>query len=69
MNNINRPADAVDRDKRENLISFSSAYIKRLPEKYKDRQVRIDVCEVLVYCEQDKLAVKNINYIENAVSR
>jgi len=69
MNNYNRPADAVDRDKRENLISFSHAYTKRLPEKYNDRQIRIDVCEVLAHCEQGKLTVDNINYIENAISR
>ena len=69
MNNINRPADAVDKSKRDNLISFSKAYAKSLPQKYESCQVRIDVCEVLVHGEQSKLKVDSLNYIENAVSR
>ena len=69
MNNINRPANSVNRDKRDNLIAFSKAYSKRLSQKYESRQLRIDVCEILVHSDAGKLTVDSINYIENAVSR
>ena len=69
MNNIFRPADAVGKSKRDNLISFAKAYTKGLTKKYESRQLRIDVCEVLTHGEEGNLKVDSINYIENAVSR
>lgn len=66
--NYFRPADAVDRNKRTNLINFAYAYCESLPKKYRDRTPRIDVCEVFVVAE-NKLTVTEINYIEGAVSR
>ncbi len=67
-NNYFRPADAVDRDKRTNLINFAYAYCKTLPKKHQGKTPRIDVCEVYVVAE-NKLTVSEINYIEHAVSR
>ena len=67
-NNILRPAAAVDADKRTNLINFAYSFVKSLPEKEKNKQPRIDVCEVLVSGDK-KLKVCDINYIENAVTR
>ena len=66
--NYFRPSDAVDKDKRSNLINFAYAYCETLPKKYKNKTPRIDVCEVYVVAE-NKLTVSEINYIENAVSR
>lgn len=66
--NLLRPADAVNYDKRTNLINFAYAYCKRLPEKLQDKTPRIDVCEVFVMVDK-KLKVCDINYIENAVHR
>lgn len=67
-NNINRPADAVDHNKRTNLIKFAYSFVKTLPPKFQDKTIRIDVCEVMVYAEK-KLKVSEFNYIENAVTR
>ena len=67
-NNFGRPGDAVDRDKRTNLINFAYAYCKSLPKKHQGKTPRIDVCEVYVVADK-KLRVCDINYIENAVSR
>ena len=67
-NNILRPAAAVDADKRTNLINFAYSFVKSLPEKEKNKQPRIDVCEVLVSGDK-KLKVCDFNYIENAVTR
>lgn len=67
-NNILRPAAAVDSDKRTNLINFAYSFVKSLPEKEKNKQPRIDVCEVLVSGDK-KLKVCDFNYIENAVTR
>ncbi len=67
-NNYNRPADAVDGSKRTNLIKFAYAYCKTLPQKLKDKALRIDVCEVFVTADK-KLKVCDFNYIENAVTR
>ena len=67
-NNIHRPADAVDQNKRTNLIKFAYAFVKTLPPKLKNKTPRIDVCEVYVATEK-KLKVCDFNYIENAVTR
>lgn len=67
-NNLHRPADAVNRDKRLNLINFANIYCKGLPKKHQNKTPRIDVCELYVVAE-GKLKVTQINYIENAVSR
>ena len=67
-NNYFRPADAVNLEKRTNLINFAYAYCKTLPKKHQGKTPRIDVCEVYVMAD-DKLSVCEINYIENAVSR
>lgn len=69
LNNTSRPASAVNKDKRSNLISFASSYIKSLPEKHIKKQMRIDVCEILVFQKGNRLKVKDINYIKNAISR
>ena len=66
--NILRPAAAVDSDKRTHLISFAYSFVKSLPEKEKNKQPRIDVCEILVSGDK-KLKVCDFNYIENAVTR
>ena len=67
-NNYFRPSDAVDRNKRYNLINFANMYCKSLNKKHANKTPRIDVCEILVVAEK-KLKVTDINYIENAVSR
>ncbi|MBQ4108072.1 MAG: YraN family protein [Clostridia bacterium] len=67
-NNFVRPADAVNREKRTNLIKFAYAFCKTLPSKLKGKTPRIDVCEVFVTAEK-KLKVCDINYIENAVTK
>ena len=64
-----RPATAVNRDKKENLIAFSKAYVKSLSNKHKEKQIRIDVCEILIHQEGKRLKLNSINYIENAISR
>ena len=66
--NLHRPADAVDRDKRTNLLNFVNMYCKALPKKLQGKTPRIDVCEVLVSADK-KLKLCEINYIENAISR
>lgn len=67
-NNLNRPSDAVDESKRTNLIKFAYAFYKTLPEKFKNKTPRIDVCEVYLVADK-KLKVCDFNYIENAVTR
>lgn len=67
-NNISRPGNAVDYNKRTNLIKFAYAFCKSLPPKLKSRSTRIDVCEVTCVADK-KLKLCSINYIENAVSR
>ena len=67
-NNLFRPADAVNTEKRSNLINFAYIYCKTLPKKHQGKTPRIDVCEIYVNAEK-KLKVSDINYIENAVSR
>ena len=67
-NNIHRPGDAVDNDKRTNLIKFAYAFYKSLPQKYKNKTIRIDVCEITCVVEKN-LKLCSLNYIENAVSR
>ena len=68
-NNTSRPSSAVNKDKRNNLIAFARAYIKALPEKHRNKQIRIDVCEILLHQDGKKLKLNDINYIENAISR
>lgn len=68
-NNLTRPADAVNYDKRTNLIKFAYAFVKTLPQKFKEKTPRIDVCEVYVLAETKKLKVCDFNYIENAVTK
>jgi putative endonuclease len=67
-NNISRPGNAVDYNKRTNLIKFAYAFCKSLPPKLKNKTMRIDVCEVTCVADK-KLKLCSINYIENAVSR
>lgn len=69
LKSSSRPASAVNKDKKDNLIAFARAYVKSASEKYQNKQIRIDVCEVNVYQNKKKLKVNNLNYIENAVSR
>ena len=66
--NLCRPADAVDKDKRLNLLNFANMYCKDLPKKHRGKTPRIDVCEVYVFADK-KLIVSELNYIENAISR
>ena len=68
-NNYSRPADAVNTAKRTNLLKFAYYYIKTLPPKHASKQPRMDVCEITVESKDDKLAVCDFNYIENAFSR
>lgn len=63
-----RPADAVNFDKKQNLINFAKIYCENLPKKHKHKTPRIDVCEVYVEAGK-RLRVTKLNYIENAVSR
>lgn len=67
-NNFHRPGNAVNKDKRANLINFANAYCRTLPKKHQGKTPRIDVCEVYVVATP-KLKVSKLNYIENAVSR
>jgi len=69
MKNIMRPSASINKDKRDNLTSFARMFVKTMPQKYKDRQIRIDVCEVLIHQDKAKLKVEEINYIENAITR
>lgn len=66
--NSHRPASAVDKSKRTNLINFANSYCKSLPKKHSGKIPRIDVCEIQVIAE-GKLKVCELNYIENAVSK
>ena len=66
--NLMRPGNAVDKEKRTNLINFAYAYCKSLPKKHQGKTPRIDVCEVYVVGDK-RLRVCEINYIENAVTR
>ena len=67
-NNFRRPGDAVDFNKRTNLINFANAYCKSLPKKHTGKTPRIDVCEIYVELDK-KLKVCELNYIEAAVSK
>ncbi len=68
--NFNRPADAVNSSKKDNLLKFAYYYMKTLPRKHASKQPRMDVCEVMVEAsEKGTLRVCDINYIENAFSR
>jgi Holliday junction resolvase-like predicted endonuclease len=69
LNNTSRPASAVNKDKKSYLISFATSYVKSVSKKHAEKQIRIDVCEVLVYQKGKKLKVNDINYIENAITR
>ncbi|MBQ9744702.1 MAG: YraN family protein [Clostridia bacterium] len=69
LKNPVRPGSAVNRDKKSNLIHFANSYTRSLPEKYKNRQIRIDVCEILVFQKGNRLKTDQINYIENAITR
>ena len=68
-NNLSRPSDAVNYEKRTNLLKFAYAFCKTLPAKLKSKTPRIDVCEVYAVQEKNKLKVCEFNYIENAVSK
>ena len=68
-NNLMRPADAVNNEKRTNLLRFAYAFCKTLPAKLKNKTPRIDVCEVICVQEKKKLKVCEFNYIENAVTK
>ena len=68
--NINRPSDAVNSSKKDNLLKFAYYYMKTLPKRHASKQPRMDVCEVIVEAyEGDTLRVCDKNYIENAFSR
>ena len=69
LKNTSRPAAAVDKSKQDNLIKFAFSYVKSLPKKLKLLQIRIDVCEVFVYQDGNKLKVSELNYIEGAITR
>ncbi len=69
LNNISRPASAVNKDKRSYLISFAKSYARSIPKKHESKQMRIDVCEILVFQKGKRLKIKDINYIENAITR
>jgi putative endonuclease len=56
-NNLMRPADAVNNEKRTNLLKFAYAFCKTLPAKLKNKTPRIDVCEVFAVQEKNKLKV------------
>ncbi|MBQ7353031.1 MAG: YraN family protein [Clostridia bacterium] len=66
-NNYSRPADSVNSKKRTNLITFAYAFVKKLPTKFRNLSIRIDVCEIYV-CGDKKLKVSELNYIENAIT-
>lgn len=66
--NIGRPSDAVNNNKRTNLIRFAYSFVKTMPKKYKNKTPRIDVCEITCVLE-NKLRLCTINYMENAISR
>lgn len=66
--NSPRPADAVDKNKRSNLLKFAYTYMKTCDKKFSSLTPRIDVCEIWVEGDK-KLKVSRINYIENAISR
>ena len=68
-NNLTRPADAVNNEKRTNLLRFAYAFCKTLPAKLKEKTPRIDICEVVAVQEKKKLKVCEFNYIENAVTK
>lgn len=61
LNTLAQPYEAVDRKKRQRLIKTALAY---LTENNIDSFCRFDVCEV--FTDADTLAVKSINYIEDA---
>ena len=69
LKNTSRPAAAVDKSKQDNLIKFAFSYVKSLPQKLKLLQIRIDVCEVFVYQDGNKLKVSELNYIACAITR
>ena len=69
LKNTSRPAAAVDKSKQDNLIKFAYTYIKALQSKLKSKQIRIDVCEVFVYQDGNKLKISELNYIEGAITR
>ena len=66
--NAHRPASAVNKNKRTNLINFANIYCKSLPKKHQGKTPRIDVCEIMVVADK-KLSVCELNYIENAVNK
>lgn len=66
--NYMRPGNAVDYNKRTNLINFAYHFVKTLPPKLQEKTPRIDVCEIWVEADK-KLKVCDLNYIENAVTR
>ena len=68
-NNLARPADAVNNEKRTNLLRFAYAFCNTLPAKLKEKTPRSDVCEVVAVQEKKKLKVCEFNYIENAVTK
>ena len=64
--NYGTPASAVDYKKRTNLLKFAFAFCSYLPNKLKDKNIRLDVCEIWVTGDK-KLKVCDFNYIENAI--
>ena len=64
--NYGTPASAVNYKKRTNLLKFSYAFSSYLPNKLKDKNIRLDVCEIWVTGDK-KLKVCDFNYIENAI--
>ena len=67
-NNPFRPATAVNYSKQSNLINFAYAYVKSLPKRFDGKSIRIDVCEITAKVDE-KLTLRSLNYIENAVTR
>ena len=66
--NSPRPGDAVNKNKKSNLLKFAYTYMKTCDKKLSSLIPRIDVCEIWVDGDK-KLKVSEINYIENAISR
>ncbi len=65
--NYDTPAAAITYKKRTNLLNFAYAFISNLPEKFKNKDIRLDVCEIWLTGDK-KLKVCDLNYIEGAIT-
>lgn len=62
-----RPASAVDREKRQNLITGAKRYLYEHREETEAFQPRIDIIEVYVDPKEDPYRVLDILHFPNAV--